>query len=145
MHPEPVLFSSPQTGRHYNVQYSRNAFEADLPRIEAGCNRTTGAGCTLIPTTDDGTPAAFYPFYNAFDKRDRDRRHGRDDRACVWAFGNHLPGASDFGRNSQYGTLLTSSYLVFGGGGTTQNLINNFRGVMPNPCPAAQHHRGPRR
>lgn len=136
MHPEPFLFSSPLTGRHFNIQYSRTALEADLPRIETGCNRSTGAGCTLIPTTDSGTPVAFYPFFSAF-------RHGRGHdhgRGCVWAFGNTLRGADNFGRNAQYGTLLSSSYLIFGGSGASHNLINNFRQVMPNACPAASSH-----
>src|SRR5437764_3565193 len=55
LRPTSVLFSSPLTGSGFNVQYSRTAFEADLPRIEnhAVCNRFTGVGCTLIPTTDD--------------------------------------------------------------------------------------------
>src|SRR5262249_11872024 len=67
LHPQPVLFSSPRTGSGDSVNYSRVAFEADLPRIEFNtCNRATGAGCTLIPTTDKGTPAVFYPFYSAF-------------------------------------------------------------------------------
>ena len=66
LHPEPVRFSSPLTGDSDAVDYSRVAFEADLPSIEfSTCNRTTGAGCTLIPTTDKGTPAAFYPFFSA--------------------------------------------------------------------------------
>ena len=136
-----MLFSSPLTGRSGNVNYSRAAFEANLPRIEFNtCNRSTGAGCTLIPTTDKGTPAAFYPFFSAF-------QHGGANAAlqtppsgaggrCMWAFGNDLPGAStDFGRNAQYGSLLTSTYLAFGGHGATVNLINNFRQILPNPCP----------
>ena len=54
----------------------------------------------------------------------------------MWGFGNALPGATtDFGRNAQYGTLLSSTYLVFGGGGSTVNLINNFRQIISNPCP----------
>src|SRR6266571_7461983 len=61
LHPQPIQFSSPRTGAGDSVNYSRTAFEADLPRIEGTCNRSTGAGCTLIPTTDKGTPAAFYP------------------------------------------------------------------------------------
>src|SRR5260370_32023976 len=32
-HPTPVLFSSPATGHDYSAEYSRMAFEADLPRI----------------------------------------------------------------------------------------------------------------
>lgn len=128
LHPEPVRFSSPLTGDSDAVDYSRVAFEADLPRIESTCNRTTGAGCTLIPTTDKGTPAAFYPFFSAL-------RQG----GCLWAFGNDLPGArTDFGRNAQYGSLLTTTYLVFGGGGATVDLINNFRQILRNPCLAGQ-------
>ncbi len=138
LHPAPILFSSPRTGPGDRVNYSRVAFEANLPRIETNtCNRSTGAGCTLIPTTDKGTPAAFYPFFSAF-------RHGVPDeratRGCKWAFGNDLPGATDFGRNAQYGSLLTSTYLAFGGGGATVNLINNFRQIISNPCLAGGNH-----
>jgi hypothetical protein len=137
LHPQPVLFSSPLTGAHYSTQYSQVAFEADLPRIESTCNRVTGAGCTLIPTTDKGTPAAFYPFYSAFQNGVPNEQ---GDNGCMWAFGNDLPGATtDFGRNAEYGSLLSSDYLIFGGGGASHNLINNFRGVMANPCPASQN------
>jgi hypothetical protein len=131
VHPEPFLFSSPLTGRNLNVNYTQMAFEADLPRIETNtCNRTTGAGCTLIPTTDKGQPAAFYPFFSTL--------HGQGTgHGCQWAFGNDLPGGNDLGRNAQYGTLLSSSYLIFGGGGASHNLINNFRQIFtPNPCRA---------
>jgi hypothetical protein len=137
LHPQPFLFSSPLTGPFSNTNYSRVAFEANLPRIESTCNRTTGAGCTLIPTTDKGTPAAFYPFFSAFQNGVRNEQRG----GCVWAFGNHLPGANDFGRNAQYGSLLSSTYLAFGGGGATTHLINDFRQVMSNPCPTGEHER----
>jgi hypothetical protein len=141
LHPEPFLFSSPLTGPGYTTQYSRTAFEADLPRIEAGvCSRSTGAGCTLIPVTDKGTPAAFYPFYSAF----QDGVPGEQgDSGCMWGFGNNLPGATtDFGRNAQYGTLLTNPYLAFGGGGAVINRINDFRQILSNPCPAAENQQG---
>src|SRR5215472_54490 len=133
LHPEPVRFSSPLTGDSDAVDYSRVAFEADLPSIEfSTCNRATGAGCTLIPTTDKGTPAAFYPFFSAL-------RQG----GCLWAFGNDLPGAStDFGRNAQYGSLLKTTYLQFGGGGATVNRFNNFRQILRNPCLAGQDQQG---
>src|SRR5579859_2684686 len=54
LHPTPIRFSSPLTGSGYNINYPRFAFEADLPRIEdpTVCDRFTGVGCTLIPTTD---------------------------------------------------------------------------------------------
>jgi hypothetical protein len=130
LHPQPILFSSPLTGPQYNVNYTRMGFEADLPRIEGTCNRSTGAGCTLIPTTDSGTPAAFYPFFSAFPAQGAG--HG-----CAWAIGDRLPGGNDFGGNVQYGSLLTTTYLAFGGGGSTVNLINNFRNIVqPNPCRA---------
>jgi hypothetical protein len=128
LHPEPVMFSSPLIGDANGVNYSRVAFEADLPRIETNtCNRTTGAGCTLIPTTDKGTPAAFYPFFSTLQSA---------ANTCVWAFGNDLPDTTtDFGRNAQYGSLLSSSYTAFGGGGSSINRINNFRNVLnQNPC-----------
>jgi hypothetical protein len=134
LHPQPILFSSPRTGPGDTVNYSRVGFEADLPRIEATCNRSTGAGCTLIPTTDKGKPAAFYPFFSAFQNGVQDE-HGNG--GCMWAFGNDLPGATtDFGRNAQYGSLLSSTYLAVGGGGATIQRINNFRQIISNPCPA---------
>src|SRR6266487_2169190 len=113
LHPQPVLFSSPRTGSGARANYSRMAFEADLPRIEFNtCNRTTGEGCTLIPTTDKGTPAAFYPFYSAFQNGIQDEQ---GDDGCMWGFGSNLPGATtNFGRNAQYGSLLSSTYLAFG-------------------------------
>jgi hypothetical protein len=131
LHPESILFSSPRTGPGDSTNYQRVAFEADLPRIEGTCNRVTGAGCTLIPTTDKGTPAAFYPFFSAFQNGVPPSQGGGK---CMWGFGNDLPGANDFGRNAQYGSLLSSTYLIFGGGGATHDLINNFRQIIPNPC-----------
>ena len=65
MHPTPFQFTSPTTGPFYTKQYSQVGFEADLPDIEQPiCNRSTGVGCTLIPQTDTGLPAVFYPFYS---------------------------------------------------------------------------------
>ncbi len=124
LHPSSILFSPPETGRQFTTRFSRLAFEADLPRIEGTCNRSNGHGCTLIPTTDAGTPAAFYPFFSAV-----------GDRQCTFAFGNNPPGSTtDFGRNAQYGSLLSTTYLAFGGGGATIQRINNFRNIMANPC-----------
>jgi len=135
LRPTSILFSSPRTGSDYNVQYSRFAFEADLPRIEdpAVCDRFTGVGCTLIPTTDDpapggGTqPAVFYPFFSI--------RNASD--GCVWQLGNHIPGsANDFHQNQEYGTLLNITYTTTGGGPTTR--YNDFRQIFSrNPCPSS--------
>ena len=130
-HAGAFFFPGFQTGEDFDQPYSRIAFEADLPRIEVApafqdCNRTTGANCTLIPVTDEGTPADFYPFYSV----------GTVDGSCTWALGNDIPGFStnDFGKNAQYGPLLNLEYLGFGAGGATRMRINDFRGVNPNPC-----------
>jgi hypothetical protein len=134
LRPTPIQFSSPLTGAGYNVNYSRVAFEADLPRIETNgassspylCDRFTGDGCTLIPNTDDGLPAAFYPFFSSTIVNGQ----------CYWQIGNHIPGSkSDFGQNAQYGTLLNLTYTTVGGGPSTR--YNDFRNVMSkNPCNA---------
>jgi hypothetical protein len=145
LHPTPFQFSSPTTGRDYNVPYEQAALETDLPDVEfATCNRTTGVGCTLIPTTDDGTPAAFYPFFSitrsegARNERARSVRHAAGDRrgGCVWQFGNDIPGEiTDFGRNAQYGPLLKLSYTTKGGGSVQR--YNDFRNILGgNPCPS---------
>ena len=107
-----MYFSSFQTGKRFNTSYSRIAFEADLPRIEAPdlggtCDRTTGEGCTLVPRTDDGAPADFYPFYTK----------GFLGRGCFWSIGDDIPGftRNDFGKNAQYGTLLPLTYTGLAG------------------------------
>jgi hypothetical protein len=128
LHPTSVLVSSPEFGSKYNQQYGRVAFEADLPRIETApggpCNRSTGAGCTLIPQTDEGQPAVFYPWFS--DTKTKD--------GCFWQFGDHIPGSlSDFGENAEWGTLLNSTYLSTGGATITR--YNNFRQILSaNPC-----------
>jgi len=126
LHPTPFRFTGAMTGAAYDQPYERVAFEADLPRIEANtCDRTTGAGCTLIPTTDDGQPADFYPFFTNTDV----------GGTCNWQFGNSIPGDTrEFGRNAQYGSLLSSVYLAFGGGGSAISRFNNFRNIISNPC-----------
>jgi hypothetical protein len=125
--PTSVYFSSFQTGKRFNTSYSRIAFEADLPRIEAPdlggtCDRATGEGCTLIPRTDDGTPADFYPFYTK----------GFLGRGCFWSIGNDIPGftRNDFGKNAQYGTLLPLTYT--GPGGVP---LHPLQRLPPDPLP----------
>lgn len=136
LHPTSILFTSPLTGSDYDQNYNRFAFEADLPRIEnpAVCDRFTGVGCTLIPTTDDpstdGTgfmPASFYPFFSIH----------TITGGCVWQIGNHIPGSkNDFGQNQQYGTLLNTVYTGVGGGPIVR--YNDFRQIFSkNPCLAS--------
>jgi hypothetical protein len=133
LHPTPILFSSPLTGRHFDVNYTRTAFEADLPAIEPAsvCNHTTGVGCTLTPSTDDNQPVAFYPFFSTVQQEEN----------CLWAFGNDLPGGTnDFGRVAQYGTPLKQSVLIFGGGGAARIRVANFRQILSaNPCRQSGH------
>jgi hypothetical protein len=133
LHPTPLKFSSPLTGNGYTVNYQRFAFETDLPRIEDpsfspgnNCDRSTGSGCTLIPQTDDGQPAVFYPYFSIANKAGQ----------CVWQEGNHIPGSTnDFHQNQQYGTLLNLTYTTVGGGPLTR--YNDFRQVFTsNPCRA---------
>jgi hypothetical protein len=47
-----------------------------------------------------------------------------------------MPGGNNFGQNAQYGSLLFSTYLILGGGGAFRTITNNFRQIIPNPCPA---------
>ena len=81
-----------------------------------------------MPLTDDGVPVNFYPFFSSA------AGYGS---ACAWIIGNDVPGhtVNDFGRNSQYGSLLSLRYLAFGGLGGTRTRYNDFRQVLSsNPC-----------
>jgi hypothetical protein len=140
LHPTAELFTSPLTGQSFSKNYSATAFESDTPRNEdpefggfGMCNRMTGAGCTIVPTTDDNQPAAFYPFYSITSQHSQG--------GCRWFIGNVVPGqtANDFGGVSQYGTLFSQTYLVFGGGGATMHLFDVFQNRLgTNPCPTGQ-------
>jgi hypothetical protein len=81
---------------------------------------------------------AFYPFFSAFQNGIGDEQ---GNGGCVWAFGTHLRGANDLGRNAQYGPPLQSTYLAFGGGGSTVKFFNDFRQVITNPCPTGGNER----
>ena len=137
LHPTPELFSSPLTGPFDSVNYSDVAFEGDQPAIESPqiggkCNVITGANCTIVPTTDDGAPATFYPFFSI-------TRSSPFGGGCRWFIGNDVPGltANDFGGVSQYGTLLFLQFLAFGGKGALVTATNDFQNNLGrNPCPA---------
>ena len=132
--PTPILFSSPKTGTAYTTSFSQFAFEADLPRIEAAdlggsCQRlTTGANCVNPPTTDDGTAAAFYPYYSTVST----------SGGCRFGIGSTLHNTiSNFGGSStaEFGPLLHSTYWTFGGHGATNMRYNNFNsGPMGLSC-----------
>ncbi|HEU0002255.1 MAG TPA: hypothetical protein VFQ36_15235 [Ktedonobacteraceae bacterium] len=139
LHPTPIRFTSPLTGSSFSTNYNRYAFETDLAAVEAqfagSCDVLTGAGCSLLPPTDDcfgpkGTPpcapAAFYPFYSIQNVNGR----------CVWQLGNHIPGSlNDFHQNAEYGTLLAIPIVLQGGG--VVFAFEDFRQVFSsNPCRA---------
>jgi hypothetical protein len=135
IHAQPIVFTSPlfkKSGGGENEglrNFSRVAFETDLPRIEVpglspnnSCDRTTGAGCVNPPNG-----ANFYPIFTT--------RGG--EGGCVWQEGGALiPGTQNtFGGTStaEYGGFL---HLVYPGtGGTPITRINDFRQVLStNPC-----------
>lgn len=125
-HSTAITFSSPLFNEHEN--YSRVAFEADLPRIEATCNRSTGAGCVNPPPG-----ATFYPFFTAAKSAD----------ACYWQEGGaYIPGTTNtFGGSStaEFGALENSLYP--GTGFTPVYRYNNFRQILNyNPCPVHSDH-----
>ncbi|HEY7127897.1 MAG TPA: hypothetical protein VH540_28465 [Ktedonobacterales bacterium] len=129
-HPTPILFTSPLTGNGFHVNYSRVAFEADTPALEplAQC-ALDGTGCTIVPLTDEGVEATFYPFYSI----------GNLGNQCYWAFGNDIPGFSrnDFGKDNQYGTILLRNFQLPGSGFIP--VAEDYRQVLAhNPCRAGQ-------
>jgi hypothetical protein len=130
-HSSSILFTSPVFNGTQN--YSRAAFEADLPRIEAAdfggnCNRFTGTNCVNPPPG-----ANFYPIYST------GTDNGTPSGHCVWQFGGaNLKGTTNtFGGNStaEYGPLLFSFYP--NPNPAVRTRTNNFRNILSsNPCPA---------
>jgi hypothetical protein len=136
LNPDSVLFSSPtfvptaHPGTLAN--YSRVAFETDLPRIEFAtnppCNRITGANCVNPPVG-----ANFYPIFTT--------RMSDEGGGCVWQLGGaNIPGTKNtFGGTStaEYGPLLQLVYPGFGTPTTPRFLYNNFRNILTgNACPS---------
>ena len=130
-HPSSVTFTSPLFNGSQN--YSRIAFEADLPRIEAAdfggnCNRFTGTNCVNPPPGSN-----FYPIYSTGTSNQTPSGH------CVWQLGGtYIKGTTNtFGGNStaEFGPLLFSFYPNVNP--AIRNRANNFRNVLnTNPCPA---------
>ena len=128
-HPTPITFTGPVFNGSQN--YSRVAFEADLPRIEAAdfggnCNRLTGAGCVNPPPGSN-----FYPIYSTGTSTQNPSANGH----CVWQFGGpYIKGTTNtFGGNSaaEFGPLLFTPYP------NIPVRTNNFRRILSsNPCPA---------
>jgi hypothetical protein len=136
LHAQPVQLKSPvfkdREGESRN--YSRVAFEADLPRIESNtnppCQRHIANPADPNPGQDCVNPpkgADFYPIYTL----------KGENGNCLWQLGGaNLPGTSNsFGGNSaaEYGPLLTLAYPIPGPAVTLR--YNNFRRILPfNPC-----------
>jgi hypothetical protein len=133
LHSTPIAFTSPTFNGGSN--FSRVAFEADLPRIEGAtsppCQRfisnpsspSPGSGCVNPPVG-----ASFYPFYSTTSLSGQ----------CYWQLGgDHIPGTTnDFGGSSaaEFGPLLPLFYPAANGQPTFR--YNDFRNVLSsNPCP----------
>jgi hypothetical protein len=128
--PSPIRFSSPlfasEEGLH---NYSRAAFEADMPGIEFAttppCNTHTGLNCVNPPKGAD-----FYPIFTTWQD---------SSSQCLWQLGgSHIPGTvKTFGGSSasEYGT--TPLGLVYQTPGGSEILFEDFRTILPsNPCAA---------
>jgi hypothetical protein len=140
-HGTPIMFTGlkyANSGQYVN--YSRVAFETDLPRIEDQttppcqrhvsnpADRHPGAGCRGLPAG-----AVFYPIFST----------RKVNGQCVWQEGGaNLPGTiNDFGGKSttEFGDGTTHlpklAYPAFGGAVTVR--YNDYRHVLKgNPCPA---------
>ena len=127
--PSPIIFSSARSG---SSTYSQVAYETDLPRIEAPdlggtCNRNTGAGCVNPPVNDRGTNA-FYPYFSQV------TTSFGGPSTC--AFGEGDLGGAYTSSAQEFGTTpLFINYYAFGGEGKSLSRTNDFRNIVPNPCP----------
>jgi len=137
-HAQPVIFTSPlfKDPRGQTRNFSRVAFEADIPRVEFDttpvCQRHVsnpadpdpGAGCRNPPVGAD-----FYPFYST----------RLDGNVCRWQIGGpFIPSTlEEFGGSSkaEFGPLLATFYPA--PNGEPEYLYDNFhRNLKFNPCPA---------
>jgi hypothetical protein len=142
-HAQPIIFSSPlfaedeEFGEHRGRKenFSRIAFETDMPRIEAStnppCQRhlsnpsdpSPGSGCVNPPVGAD-----FYPIYSI----------RFDESGCRWQEGGPFIVGTlfNFGGNSkiEYGNILALTYPA--ANGQSRQIYEDFRRILPfNPCP----------
>lgn len=122
--PTPIEFSGPLTGRNFTVNYQQTALMAPMPFNEHNqpCNVVARTGCTNPPVTDDGTPAAFYPYF-----------YTTHIDGCTWGEGTDVPGltVNDFGKDQQYGSYDRGVYYTIAGG-AGQERSNVFLHTYPN-------------
>jgi hypothetical protein len=150
-HAQPVIFSSPlfKDSWGHKQNFSRVAFETDLPRIEFAtnppCQRhlsnpsdpNPGAGCV--------NPAVGADFYPIFSTREGfeigDHGKGNDDQ-CLWQEGGRfIPGTEDdFGGTSkiEYGPILANFYAA--ANFQPRYIYETFhRTLSYNPCPVSEN------
>jgi hypothetical protein len=143
VHAQPVKFTSPlfKDSEGETRDYSRVAFETDLPRIEFAtnppCQRHISNPTDPHPGKDCVNPpvgAPFYPFFTTTEGQ------GQNDQGnCMWQEGGaNIPGTiNKFGGSSttEFGPLLALAYPAAGGVPTFR--FNDFRQVLRgNPCPS---------
>jgi len=141
--PRPIMFTSPTFAGGTN--FSRVAFEADLPRIEdfrpddpfggvpQSCQRfivnpsdpNPGANCVLPPPQ-----SRFYPFYSTT----------MVGGHCMWQEGGrYLRSTNEFGGVHEFGSLLVNRYAGVNASGklVVSRRYNDFRQILSgNPCRA---------
>ena len=129
-----------QPGRSFNEQYSRTAFENDLPRIEGSdfspnndCQRHVSNPADPHPGADCINPpngATLYPTFSTFKG---------PSGTCLWEEGgsNFANATNNFGGNpAEYGGLLLLNYPA--PGNTITQRYNDFRHILSNnPCQAS--------
>jgi len=129
LHAAPVVFTSPLFNGSQN--YSKVAFETDLPRVELSCERhvfnpadpNPGFGCV-----NPAPNSTFYPFFNA----------STTGGQCAWYEGG--PGTPHDTFNgvsspAEYGNLQVQIYPA--AGNTTQGIYETFHNTLgSNPCHA---------
>jgi len=137
LHAQPVTFSSPLFLDNWGNKedYSRVAFENNLPRIETNTNPPCQRLITNPADPDPGqgcvNPAVGADFYPIYTTR-------ASWQGCEWQLGGAHILFTDrtFGGTStaEYGPLLKLAYP--GTNGQPSFRYNDFRNVLPdNPCP----------
>jgi hypothetical protein len=148
-HAQPVLFSSPlfTDRRGHKANFSRVAFETDMPRIEFAtnppCQRhlsnpsdpNPGAGCVNPPVGAD-----FYPIFST--RHEHAKGDHGDHGTCLWQEGGpFIPGTvNDFGGNSktEFGPILALFYPA--ANFQPQYIYEDFHRTLNfNPCPVGEH------
>jgi hypothetical protein len=145
LHAQPVRFTSPVFGDREGEtkNYSRVAFEADLPRIESNtnppCQRHFSNPTDPKPGKDCVNPPVgsnFYPFFTT--------TAGQEGENCMWQLGGaHIPrtintfGGSSTAEFGSFSSILPLAYPA--SNGQAQVIYEDFRRVLSrNPCPAGE-------